>query len=66
MSYNTDPVKRAAKRARQKEALARGGIPTDKKQKHSMSQFAHASSGKAIKKAREGERKMNNGNHNGM
>ena len=51
-----DPDKRAAKRARQREAAARGAHPTAKKKETaSQSQMTHASSGKARKKRRDAE-----------
>lgn len=52
MSKNSDPVKRAEKRRRQREAKARGSIPTDKRPAPSA-QMTHASSGRAIKKHRD-------------
>jgi len=54
-----DPAIRAAKRARQREAAKRSttaAMPSDPMS--SQSQMTHASSGKAIKKRREGERRM--------
>ena len=52
-----DPVKRAAKRARQREAASRSSaLPADPK--ISQSQATHASGPKARKKAREGERRL--------
>jgi hypothetical protein len=55
---NRDPVKRAAKRARQREALATSTASTRPGQDVSRSQATHASSGRARKKARDGERAM--------
>jgi hypothetical protein len=53
-----DPDKRAAKRARQREALARGAMPTTAKTgRVSQSQMTHASGSKARKKRREGEKR---------
>jgi hypothetical protein len=54
---NRDPLKRAAKRARQREAAARGQQAPGKA-RPSQSQMTHASSGRARKKAREGEAAM--------
>lgn len=53
-----DPDKRAAKRARQREAAARGALPTTAKaERASQSQMTHASGGKARKKRREAEKR---------
>ena len=57
---NRDPAKRAAKRARQREARSRSTATTEPQQAMSRSQACHASSGSARKKAREGERLMAN------
>lgn len=51
-----DPQKRAEKRRRQREALARGANPTTPKTaRPSQSQMTHASSGRAAKKRRDAE-----------
>ena len=53
-----DPVKRAARRRRQREAASRSTATTEPEQGVSGSQATHASSGRARKKARHGERLM--------
>jgi hypothetical protein len=55
-----DPEKRAAKRARQREAVGRSRQDDTAQLKPSKSQMSHASSAKARRKAREGERAMRN------
>jgi len=55
---NRDPVKRAAKRARQREAASRSTATTRPEQGVSGSQATHASSGRARTKARHGQRLM--------
>jgi hypothetical protein len=55
---NRAPVKRAAKRRRQREAAARSTVTTQPEQAVSGSQATHASSGRARKKTRHGERLM--------
>jgi hypothetical protein len=53
-----DPDKRAAKRARQRDAKARGALPTTTKaDRPSQSQMTHASGSKARKQRREGEQR---------
>ena len=54
MSKDRDPTKRAAKRQRQREAVRRGAIPTDKRDTPTA-QATHASSGWARKKRRDAE-----------
>ena len=58
MHQYRDPVKRAAKRRRQREAAARSTATARPEQGVSGSQATHASSGRAWKKARHGERVM--------
>lgn len=54
-----DPEKRAAKRRAQKEAQARGSIMNARENTDAHGgQMTHASSGKAIKKRRHGERQI--------
>ena len=53
-----DPAKRAAKRRAQKAAVARGSVINPRQRTISASQASHASSGAAQKKARHGERIM--------
>jgi hypothetical protein len=53
---NRDPEKRAAKRRARREAIARGSVINPRERQISASQASHASSGKAIKKRRHGER----------
>lgn len=55
---NRDPEKRAARRRARREALTRSRADTPRSSAGSRSQMCHASSGKAIKKRREGENKM--------
>lgn len=55
----TDPEKRAARRRARKEAMARGSVINPRQRQISSSQAAHASSGNARKKARQGEEAMN-------
>ncbi len=51
-----DPDKRAEKRRRQQEAIARGALPTTGRQERpSQSQMTHASSSKAAKRRRDAE-----------
>jgi hypothetical protein len=52
-----DPVKRAARRRRQREAQSRS-TATDQADRPTGGQVTHASSGRAKKKARHGERLM--------
>lgn len=54
----TGEANRAAKRARHRAELARGTQHLEKQPRPSQSQMTHASSGKANKKRREGERRM--------
>lgn len=54
---NRNPVKRAAKRRRQREAQGRS-TATDQRDRPTGGQATHASSGSARKKARHGERVM--------
>ena len=54
---NRDPAKRAAKRRQKREAASRS-TTTDQPSRQSGSQATHASSGRARKKARHGERLM--------
>lgn len=54
---NRDPVKRRAKRARQREAASRS-TATTRRSRPSGLQATHASSGSARKNARHGERLM--------
>lgn len=53
---NKDPIKRAAKREARRDAVARGAMPTDRAATPSA-QMSHASSGEAIRKRRQGERR---------
>jgi hypothetical protein len=55
---NRDPEKRAAKRKRQREAAKRSTATTAPTNTVGGGQATHASSGRARKKARHGERVM--------
>ena len=51
-------AKRQARRKAHREAVARGVQHLEKQPRASRSQMSHASSGKAIKQRREGQRAM--------
>lgn len=53
-----DPAKRAEKRRRQREAATRSAAKAEPTPKPAQSQMTHASSNRAKKLAREGERQM--------